>query len=270
MLTIEDLKTHGWEYGINKVINGDCLEGMKLIPDGSVDCVITDPPYGTTACSWDTIIPFDKMWEQLDRIVKPNGAIVLFGSEPFSSYLRMSNIKNYKYDWIWEKNQPSGVASSSYMPMKNHEIISIFYKMLPTYNKQPTQSIIKDRKLGNSNGSVFNKTYIGITGMKPKKKNNPKNILLKNVNPRTVIKFSIPPNSKGKLHPTQKPVSLIKYLIKTYTNKNELVLDFTMGSWTTARACKDLNRNFIGFELEKKYCEIGEKRLEQGVMNFSI
>ena len=234
---------------------------MKRIPDQSIDCIITDPPYWTTACKWDTVIPFDPMWEQLKRIIKPNGAIVLFWSEPFSSYLRMSNIKQYKYDWVWEKNQPSGIATTKYMPMKNHEIISVFCSGRTSYYPQKVKSKIKDRNLGKSNGKFWDKTNIGVNNLKPKKVNNPDNILLEYVNPRTVLEYNIEPNSKGKLHPTQKPVALIEYLIKTYTNEWETVLDFTMWSWTTAIACINTNRNYIGFELDKWYFDIANERI---------
>jgi len=239
---------------------GDCLEVMKIIPDGVIDAIITDPPYGTTACKWDSIIPFDLMWEQLNRIIKPNGAIVLFGSEPFSSFLRTSNIKNYKYDWVWEKSMPTGMAQSSYMPMKYHETISVFVnKGKPTFNKQlaeRNESSLERAKYkyqGSSNKSNHvnmgkqEATYYDAT----------------KVNPKTVLKFkSVPNTPKGsKLHPTQKPVALMEYLIKTYTNENETVLDFTMGSGSTMVACKNTNRNGIGIEMDEGYFKIAEKRI---------
>ena len=202
-----------------ELIQGDCLEKMKDIPDKSIDMILCDLPYGTTACKWDVVIPFEPLWEQYKRIIKDRGAIVLFGSEPFSSYLRMSNIKQYKYDWVWEKNQPSGIATTKYMPMKNHEIISVFCSGRTSYYPQKVKSKIKDRNLGKSNGKFWDKTNIGVNNLKPKKVNNPDNILLEYVNPRTVLEYNIEPNSKGKLHPTQKPVALIEYLIRTYTNE---------------------------------------------------
>ena len=236
-----------------KLLKGDCLEVMKSIPDKSIDAIITDPPYGTTACKWDSIIPFDLMWKQLNRIIKPNGAIVLFGSEPFSSYLRMSNIKNYKYDWIWERNNITGQFQAKNKPMNSYEIISVFTtsSMSPNFGVQPIynrQGIIETFKKENQTnpdtlGKRKHNTYI------TKHTNNPKNI----------IKFN---NEKGH-HPTQKPVLLIEYLIKTYTNENETVLDFTMGSGTTGVACKNLNRNFIGIEMDDKYFEIAEKRIKE-------
>ena len=233
------------------LILGNCLEVMKSIPDNSIDAIITDPPYGTTACKWDSVIPFDLMWEQLNRIIKPNGAIVLFGSEPFSSALRMSNIKNYKYDWIWEKARPSNFALAKKTPMKYHEIISVFNSK--TYYPIMTKGN-KVRKKGTNKGAVI---YGGISGL-----GNPEYLKKEYINfyPKSIQKFS---NSNYQsIHPTQKPVELMEYLIKTYTNENETVLDFTMGSGTTGVACKNTNRNFIGIEMDKKYFEIAESRIK--------
>ena len=249
-----------------QLIEGECIEQMKLIPDGSIDAIITDPTYGTTACKWDSVIHFEPMWEQLNRIIKPNGAIVLFGSEPFSSALRMSNIKNYKYDWIWEKSMPSGIATSKFMPMKYHEIISVFVnKGKPTFNKQMAErsDTGKDR-LKNSgrilNGLKSNGNHIG----KSKLSGTYSEYSKTKVNPKTILKIKSVPNSNGtKLHPTQKPVALMEYLINTYTNENETVLDFTMGSGTTGVACVNTNRNFIGIELDDKYFEIAENRINK-------
>jgi site-specific DNA-methyltransferase (adenine-specific) len=242
--------------------NGDCLEVMKSIRDNSIDAIITDPPYGTTACKWDNVIPFEAMWEQLNRIIKPNGAIVLFGSEPFSSALRMSNINNFKYDWIWEKSMPTGMAQNSYMPMKYHEIISVFVnKSKPTFNKQLAErnktSLLRAKY--KIQGSPNKSNHINIGKKEATYYDNTK------VNPKTVLKFkSVPNTPKGsKKHPTQKPVLLIEYLIKTYTKENETVLDFTMGSGTTGVACKNLNRNFIGIEKDKNYFEIASKRIKE-------
>ena len=220
---------------------GDCLEKMKDIPDGSVDAIITDPPYGTTACKWDSVIDFDLMWVQLNRIIKPNGAIVLFGSEPFSSALRMSNIKNYKYDWIWHKKTSANVAVAKYQPLKTHEIISVFNK---TYYPQMKKGKMKMKggkvKGGEASGSMLPKYY--------------KNDLYY---PVSVLDIK---TERG-FHPTQKPVALMEYLIKTYTNEGETVLDFTMGSGTTGVACKNLNRNFIGIEKDENYFEIATNRI---------
>ena len=242
---------------------GDCLEIMKGIPDGSIDAIITDPPYGTTACKWDSVIDFDLMWEQLNRIIKPNGAIVLFGSEPFSSALRMSNIKNYKYDWVWEKSMPTGMATSSFMPMKYHEIISVFVnKGKPTFNK-----ILAERNksgLGRAKYKMQGSSHLSNHVNMGKK--NPTQYNPTKVNPKTVLKFkSVPNTPKGsKLHSTQKPVALMEYLIKTYTNENETVLDFTMGSGSTGVAAKNLNRKFIGIEQDEKYFDIATERINNG------
>ena len=231
----------------------DCLQVMKEIPSGSIDAIITDPPYGTTACKWDSVIDFDLMWEQLNRIIKPNGAIVLFGSEPFSSALRMSNIKNYKYDWVWNKDRPSGHLNAKKQPMRDIENISVFYKKQCTYN--PLMTI---GKKSHSIGKAIN----DITC-----KNNSLYGDFKRVNreghekyPRQVLKYSRP---HPPIHPTQKPVDLIEYLIKTYTNENETVLDFTMGSGSTGVAAKNLNRDFIGIENDANYFEIAKDRINK-------
>lgn len=231
------------------LINGDCLEVMKNIESGSVDAIITDPPYGTTACKWDSVIPFDKMWEQLNRIIKPNGAIVLFGSEPFSSALRMSNIKNYKYDWIWQKSRPSGSMLAKKQPLRNSEIVSVFYKKQPYYNPQMTET----KRVVEKTRTVNKGEIVGEQKLTRKFDN--KGLAY----PRTIISFRNP-NHKS-LHPTQKPVDLLEYLIKTYTNEGETVLDFTMGSGTTGVACKNLNRNFIGIELDENYFNIAKDRI---------
>tara|TARA_B110000459_G_scaffold196338_1_gene238227 strand:+ start:346 stop:1107 length:762 start_codon:yes stop_codon:yes gene_type:complete len=240
---------------------GNCLEVMKTMPDNSIDAIITDPPYGTTACKWDSVIDFELMWEQLNRIIKPNGAIVLFGSEPFSSALRMSNINNFKYDWIWEKTMPTGMATSSFMPMKYHEIISVFVnKGKPTFNK-----ILAERNksgLGRAKYKMQGSSHLSNHVNMGKK--NPTQYNPTKVNPKTVLKFkSVPNTPKGsKLHSTQKPILLMDYLIKTYTNENETVLDFTMGSGSTIVACQNTDRNGIGIEMDENYFEIAKKRIE--------
>jgi len=233
---------------------GDCLEVMKTIESGSVDAVITDPPYGTTACKWDSVIPFEPMWEQLNRITKPNGAIVLFGSEPFSSALRMSNIKNYKYDWIWEKNIPVNFVLANKRPMKYHENISVFYKKQPIYNKQMIERSESGKKRAGYKQSKRSKTSLTSFHLE---RNKELDINLKN--PSDIIYFK---KENKYQHPTQKPIALMEYLIKTYTNENETVLDFTMGSGTTMLACKNLNRNGIGVEMDTKYYAIAEARLQ--------
>ena len=229
---------------------GDCLELMKDIPDGSVDAIITDPPYGTTACKWDSVIPFEPMWEQLNRIIKPNGAIVLFGSEPFSSALRMSNIKNYKYDWVWDKNKGSNYATAKKMPLKTHEIISVFQQKI-NYFPQMRKGKMRNKKSYSKGGGVYG-------NLKTDNKDNYNDDYF----PTSILKFSNA-SQKGKVHPTQKPVDLLEYLIKTYTNDGETVLDFTMGSGSTGVAAKNLNRNFIGIELDEEYFEIAKKRIEE-------
>jgi len=240
------------------LLKGDCLELMKGIPDGSIDAIITDPPYGTTACKWDSVIPFDLMWEQLNRIIKPNGAIVLFGSEPFSSSLRMSNIKNYKYDWIWEKERPSNPILANKQVLKYHEMICVFYKKQSNFFPQMRKREEKNKRNNKSrkfvsavNNEVPNSNGMNETGM---------NDFIK---PKSILKI----NMERGLHPTQKPIALMEYLIKTYTNENETVLDFTMGSGTTGVACVNLNRNFIGIEMDEKYFNIAEKRIEESKHN---
>ena len=231
---------------------GDCLELMKDIPDGSVDLVLTDPPYGTTACKWDSVIPFEPMWEQLNRIIKPNGAICLFGSEPFSSALRMSNIKNFKYDWIWEKEQGANFMLCKYQPYKVHEIISVFSKVTHNYFPQMTEG----------------KPYVSGKGTSGDITGNVQKVQTKNDGkryPRSIQKFCTEKN-KSK-HPTQKPIALLEYLIRTYTNDGETVLDFTMGSGSTGVACVNTNRNFIGIELDEGYFDIAKERIEKSMMD---
>jgi site-specific DNA-methyltransferase (adenine-specific) len=230
---------------------GDCLEVMKTIPNNSIDAIITDPPYGTTACKWDSVIDFKLMWEQLHRIIKPNGAIVLFGSEPFSSALRMSNIKNYKYDIIWDKNQSGNPLLAKKQVMKSHEIISLFYKKQCTYNPQMEERG-KPRHKGTK--QKLNENSFLVSGTIDTRSFN--NLYY----PKSVLKISNA-NKKGKVHPTQKPLPLMEWLIKTYTNENETVLDFTMGSGTTMLACKNLNRNGIGIEKDEDYFKIAEERI---------
>jgi len=242
---------------------GNCLELMKEIPNGSVDLVLCDIPYGTTACKWDSVIPFDKMWEQLKRIRKDNTAILLFGSEPFSSNLRMSNMSEFKYDWIWDKKRVSNPMMAKKMPLKNYEIISVFYKQQPTYNPQPTQ---KSTGKGMSNKG-HNETHETETTGKSKLITRrdytdvgyPKMLLteIKVINNLTT--------DRAGLHPTQKPIELNEYLIKTYSNENETVLDFTMGAGACGVAAVNLNRNFIGFELDENYFKISEERIKRAL-----
>jgi len=236
-----------------ELYKGDCLEVMKKIPSGSIDAIITDPPYGTTACKWDSVITFDLMWEQLNRVIKPNGAIVLFGSEPFSSSLRMSNIKNYKYDWVWEKERPSNPMLAKKQPLSYNENISVFYSKQCSYNPQMTKGA-KNHGSNKNGNSHFNK----ITQTQSYYKENTSDMKY----PKRILKFNTE-RAKDNGHPTQKPVALMEYLIKTYTNENETVLDFTMGSGSTGVAAKNTNRNFIGIEQDEKYFNIAKNRINE-------
>jgi len=291
-------------YGVDAtresaLIQGDCLEVMDtLIKEGiKVDAIITDPPYGSTACKWDSVIPFNKhimlpiskrskklkpiyrdkyilqelkagrkykeicehfdtnskegMWDKLNKLIKPNGAIVLFGSEPFSSALRMSNIKNYKYDWKWEKSKATLFTLSKKRPLKSNEDIIIFHNKQPTYNPQMTEG----KPYKGRNNIKNHKKLKGEWEIKQGSRSDNYGLRY----PRTNIKIANE-NKKGQ-HPTQKPVALMEYLISTYTNENELVLDFTSGSGTTAVACENTNRRWICIEQEEKYCEIHKNRI---------
>jgi site-specific DNA-methyltransferase (adenine-specific) len=239
-----------------KLMFGDCLKRMKEIPDKSVDMCLTDPPYGTTACKWDAVIPFEPMWKELHRIVKDNGAICLFGSEPFSSALRMSNIKMFKYDWIWEKNRGANFVSAKYQPMKEHEIVSIFSLGKHSYYpiKEERTELGAKRVKSKYQGSNTGKRDF-LRGFKDIKKDHYSDKLRF---PRSIQKFKV----QVGLHPTQKPVALLEYLIKTYTLENETVLDFTMGSGSTGVACKNLNRNFVGIEKDREYFKIAKQRIK--------
>jgi site-specific DNA-methyltransferase (adenine-specific) len=235
---------------------------MREIPDGSVDMVLTDPPYGTTACKWDSVIPFEPMWEQLKRVTKHNGAIVLTASQPFTSALVMSNVKMFKYEWIWGKNLPTGFATAGFMPMKSHENVCVFVQSgKPQFNKQPTKSLISDRAFGGKQ-----KRHIGKKDGAYGSLSNTNDIAIKKyVSPRSLLQLPCVPRATGSLHPTQKPVALMEYLIKTYTNPGETVLDFTSGSFTTGVACVNLDRSFIGIEMEKSYFDIGVARIEERI-----
>jgi len=240
------------------LLHGDCIELMKTIPDASVDMCLTDPPYGTTACKWDSVIPFAPMWEQLHRIVKPNGAICLFGSEPFSSALRMSNIKRFKYDWIWHKNSATGGILAKFRPMKAHEVISVFsYETTPYYPQETPRFDQSGRYKYKVQSGRSPNHYPGI------KKIPPKQYDADFVSPRSVLEIKIPHNSCNRVHPTQKPVALLEYLIKTYTLEGEIVLDFTMGSGSTGVACVNLKRKFIGIERDDHYFDIAKKRINE-------
>lgn len=245
-----------------KLIHGDCLERMKDIPNGSIDAIITDPPYGTTACSWDSVIPFDLMWEQLNRVIKPNGAIVLFGNQPFTSFLIYSNIKKFRHQWTWIKNKPTGAFNAKYMPMKSSEDIIVFglnkvnyYPIMVKRTESEFQSSYRKND-SISWGSNITSTKNNIIKRKSKEQQWFKY-------PTNVINIPKDDKRNGLQHPTQKPVALMEYLIKTYTNKNETVLDFTMGSGSTGVAAINTKRNFIGIEKEQKYYDIAQSRITQ-------
>lgn len=233
---------------------GDCLELMQYIPDGSIDMILCDLPYGTTKNKWDSVIPFEPLWEQYNRVIKDNGAIVLFSQMPFTVDLVASNYKDFRYEWIWEKLTASGHLNANRMPMKKHENILAFYKKLPTYNPQFTE------------GKPYVATYSTHSSNYGKQKDNITTINDGKRYPVDIIKFN---NDRG-LHPTQKPVELLEYLIKTYTNEGETVLDNCMGSGSTGVACVNTNRNFIGIELDKGYFEIAKSRIEQALQNNQI
>ena len=230
---------------------GDCLEEMKKIKDKSIDMILCDLPYGTTACKWDNVIPFEPLWEQYNRIIKDNGAIVLFGTEPFSTELRHSNLEMYKYDWIWDKVKPNGHLVAKHRPMQRNENISVFGKgkinyypiMIerdkPKKSKEYSRTEIMGGSITDDKGKTLNKKY-----------------------PQNILVYSNA-SQKNKLHPTQKPIELLEYLIKTYTNENETVLDNCMGSGSTGVACKNLNRNFIGIELDENYFNIAKERMDK-------
>lgn len=238
------------------LMKGDCLERMKEIPDNSVDMVLTDPPYGTTACKWDSVIPFEPMWEQLKRIIKPNGAIVLFGSQPFTSKLICSNIKMFKYEWIWEKDGGSNFATTKYQPMKEHENILVFSKSKTNYYQQKQERIggrkgkISKTKDSGRNNSVYGSQKGGLEFEVSELRC-----------PRSIQRF----NRERGLHPTQKPVALLEYLIKTYTQEGETVLDFTAGSMSTAIACINTNRNGIMIEKDDHYFKVGSERVKRAL-----
>ena len=250
-----------YETQLGKLYHGDCLDIMPGLEP--VDLVLTDPPYGTTVCSWDVVIPFEPMWKQLKRIIKNNGVIALFGNEPFSSYLRISNIKMFGYDWIWHKNKSGNIFQYKSKPMARHEIISIFTKYRLSWRKADyikyyPQLNDCDIKVKTSMTKKNRSVQTAPNHKKSLKKYNMK----KTGYPETIIKIN---NEGNKLHPTQKPVALMEYLIKTYTNENEIALDFAIGSGTTAVACERLKRKWIGIEIEEKYCEIAAKRIEENI-----
>lgn len=235
---------------LNTIYNEDCLDGMKRIPDKSIDMILCDLPYGTTRNKWDSIIPLEELWVHYNRIIKDNGAIVLFAQTPFDKVLGSSNLKMLKYEWIWEKTEATGFLNAKKMPLKSHENILVFYKKPPVYNPQFTEGkSYKYKKEGISSTNYGESKGTDLIVNDGKRC------------PKTVQLFK---KDKG-LHPTQKPLALCEYLIKTYTNKGETVLDNCMGSGTTAIACINTNRNYIGFELDSEYHAIAEKRVHDAL-----
>lgn len=249
-------------------MQGDCLEKMKEIESGSVDMVLADPPYGTTMCKWDAVIPLEPMWAELRRIIKHNAAIVMTACQPFTTDLIYSNRKMFRYTWVYHKSNDTGFLNCWRMPMRAHEDVLVFYSKLPTYNPQikdrPKKNIRRWPAARKGNETVENVVYDKSSTIYGKYSSTKSRTLPKGKSmPNSIIKF----NREVGLHPTQKPVPLMEYLIKTYTNKGETVLDFTMGSGTTGVASKHLNRDFIGIELDNKYFAIAEERINKAVRN---
>lgn len=239
---------------------GDCLDIMTNIQNKSVDCIVCDLPYGTTKCKWDVIIPIDKLWEQYNRIIKDDGAIVLFGQEPFSSLMRASNLPMYRYDWVWQKQKPSNFQLMNYQCGRVHENIMVFSKAKACYTSNHISMNYYPQKEKREKERTSNVKIYGNNNLLHEYKNGTKDNIktYKDRLPISILKFN---TEFKKVHPTQKPLALVEYLIKTYTKENDLVLDNCMGSGTTGIACKNLNRKFIGIELDKQYFDIAEKRI---------
>lgn len=242
------------------IIHGDCLVEMKDIPDKSIDMILCDLPYGTTQCKWDIVIPFDKLWEQYKRVIKPNGAIILFASEPFASYLRLSNLDWYKYDWVWDKKHPTGQLNAKKQPLRQHEMVCVFYQKQCIYNPMMHANRLNRSFVGKIHKSQkmsdnYGQQYDYISDIHSESKSYPRSI---------IIQTSVIGNSHEKVaHPTQKPIALLEYLIKTYTNEGDLVLDNACGSGSTCVACINTNRHYIGIEKEKEYYDISVNRIEE-------
>ena len=242
-----------------KLIHGDCITEMQKLAEESVkvDMILTDIPYGTTRCKWDSVIPFEPMWDCIHKLSNDRTPILLFGSEPFSSNLRMSNIKEYKYDWIWDKERGTNFLNANRTPLPSHEIISVFYKKLPKYYPQKRYVGVKHKKPITS--KLSHETYGDVKERKPYVDDGYRF-------PLTVIrcnKYKTEANNSSSYHPTQKPVALLEYLIKTYTDEKDTVLDFTMGSGSTGVACKNTGRHFIGIELDKNYFNVAVERVNE-------
>lgn len=240
---------------LNQIYHEDCLEGMKRIPDKSVDMILCDLPYGTTKNKWDSIIPLEPLWSQYERVIKDNGAIVLTAQAPFDKILAVSNIDSFRYDWIWKKSKATGHLNAKHAPMKAHENVLVFYKQKPLFNHQNLQAkqIPNIRRGRNGNGSNYGKS-------------DKDSFQFYTNYPKSILEFA---SESKTIHPTQKPVALFEYLIKTYTNESETVLDNCMGSGTTAIACMRTNRNFIGFELDERYHQIATERVQSERALFS-
>lgn len=245
-----------------RLYKGDCIEVMKTIQSGSIDAIITDPPYGTTACKWDSVIPFEPMWEQLNRIIKPKGAIVLFATQPFTSSLTLSNIKYFRHQWQWIKNKPTGAFSAKYMPMKANEDILVFGLNKVNYYPIMVKRTEKEFKAcyRKNDSKSWGNNIQGQKGNLIKRKSKEEQWYKY---PTNILDIKKDDKRNGKNHPTQKPVKLMEYLIKTYTNENETVLDFTMGSGSTGVACVNTKRNFIGIEMDNNYFEIAQQRIKE-------
>ena len=245
------------------LIHGDCLQEMRAIPNGSVDLILTDPPFGTTGCKWDSVIPLNLMWEQLKRVIKPSGAIVINAAEPFASALRMSNIRDYKYDWIWKKQCATGHLNAKKRPLICHEFLCVFYSKQCLYNPQFTKCETRKKSKIRAGGAdhedqVYGKFRLKQPAWHDTGRRYPISVISVNSDKSRF--------SKQKYrHPTKKPVKLAEYMIKTYTNENETVLDFAAGSFTTGVACANLNRKFIGIELDKNYFDIGVNRIKERI-----
>lgn len=238
--------------------HGDCLQIMNRIPNNSIDMVLCDLPYGTTKCKWDTIIPFEPLWDHYKRIIKGNGAIVLFGTEPFSSYLRMSNISEFKYDWIWDKVRPSGFQIAKFVPMKRHEILSVFSKGTPTWYpiKEKREKAVRTKVYGSSDSSPLNYNDGVFREYEYK-------------NPQSILVYYKQGDGKY-IHPTQKPTALCEYMIRTYTKEGDTVLDNCAGSGTTGIACINTNRKFIMIENDNKYFNTCMNRIQGKINEFQI
>lgn len=241
-----------------KLYNGDCLKKMLLVNDNSIDCIICDLPYGTTQNVWDIVIPFNLLWEQYNRVLKPDSNVILFCSGMFTFDIIKSNLKNFKYRLIWKKNVPTGMASAKYRPMKYFEEICVFCFGKPAYNPIMKERVGVGKSCYNYNHYCGNNNHLKLD--KKPKKYDPDFVL-----PSDILEFNVVPNRNGKCHPTQKPVDLLEYLIKTYTNEGDTILDNCMGSGSTGVACVNTNRNFIGIELEENYFKIAEQRINEAI-----